>query len=162
MNAEQPSTISIRSATSKDAATIAVFNIRMAMETENLRLDPMTIERGVKRLFEDKSRGEYYVAEVRGEVVGCLMITHEWSDWRDGDMWWIQSVYVVPEARKLGVFRSLFSHVEALARDAGVVAIRLYVDRHNERAKQTYRKMGLELTEYDVMHKSLDGDGHRG
>lgn len=154
--------ITIRTATIKDAATIAVFNIRMALETENLRLDPNTIERGVKRLFEDRSRGEYYVAETGAEVVGCLLITHEWSDWRDGDMWWIQSVYVAPEARKLGVFKALFAHVERLAREAEAVAIRLYVDRHNERAKQTYRKMGMELTEYDVMHKSLDGGSAHG
>lgn len=154
--------ITIREALPKDAATIAVFNIRMAMETENLRLDPNTIERGVKRVFEDKSRGEYYVAELRGVVVGCLMITHEWSDWRDGDMWWIQSVYVSPDARKLGVFRSLFAHVESLAREADVVAIRLYVDRHNAKAKESYQRMGLEITEYDVMHKSLNGNELRG
>ena len=159
---DQNKQIAIRPATHKDAATIAVFNIRMAMETENLRLDPMTVERGVKRVFEDKSRGDYYVAEVEGLVVGCLMVTHEWSDWRDGDMWWIQSVYVAPEARKLGVFKSLYSHVERLARGAGVVAIRLYVDRHNERAKETYRKMGMDLTEYDIMHKSLDGGPSNG
>lgn len=158
----QPKQITIRDATPKDAATIAVFNIKMALETENLRLDPNTIERGVKRVFEDKSRGDYYVAEIDGIVVGCLMVTHEWSDWRDGDMWWIQSVYVAPEARKLGVFKSLFGHVESLAQAAGVVAIRLYVDRHNDRAKQSYQRLGLELTEYDVMHKSLDGGAARG
>jgi ribosomal protein S18 acetylase RimI-like enzyme len=162
MNSPAPKPIAIRTATMKDAATIAVFNIRMAMETENLRLDPNTIERGVKRVFEDKSRGEYYVAEVDGAVVGCLMVTHEWSDWRDGDMWWIQSVYVAPEARKLGVFKALFAHVETLARESEAVAIRLYVDRHNDRAKSSYQKMGLELTEYDVMHKSLDGGSSRG
>lgn len=154
--------IRIRAATPKDAATIALFNIRMALETENLRLDPMTIERGVKRLFEDKSRGDYYVAEIGGAVVGCLMVTHEWSDWRDGDMWWIQSVYVASEARKVGVFKALFAHVERLAHEAEAVAIRLYVDRHNDRAKSSYAKMGMELTEYDIMHKSLDGGSTRG
>lgn len=158
----QPKPIIIRAATTKDAATIAVFNIKMALETENLRLDPNTIERGVKRVFEDKSRGDYYVAEIDGAVVGCLMITHEWSDWRDGDMWWIQSVYVTPDARKLGVFKALYEHVEKLAIEQDVVAIRLYVERHNDRAKQTYIRMGMELTEYDVMHKSLDGGPSRG
>ncbi len=158
----QPTSIFIRAANIRDAATIALFNIRMAMETENLRLDPMTIERGVKRVFEDHHRGDYYVAEINGSVVGCLMVTHEWSDWRDGDMWWIQSVYVSPEARKLGVFKALFAHVEQLAREVEAVAIRLYVDRHNERAKTSYQKMGLERTEYDIMHKSLDGESARG
>lgn len=163
MNADPTSSpISIRVGTIKDAATIAVFNIRMAMETENVKLDPNIIERGVKRLFDDESRGTYYVAEIDGIVVGCLMITHEWSDWRDGDMWWIQSVYVSPDTRKLGVFRSLFAHVESLARAAEVVAIRLYVDRHNTKAKETYQRMGLEITEYDLMHKSLDGRSNRG
>lgn len=148
--------VTVRTATVKDAATIALFNIRMAMETENLKLDPTVVEHGVKNLFAAASRGTYYLAELDGMIVGCLMITHEWSDWRNGDMWWIQSVYVAPEARKAGVFRSLYTHAEQLAREAGVVAIRLYVDRHNERAKATYQKMGLQLTEYDVMHKSLD------
>ena len=147
----------IRTATAKDAATIAVFNLKMAWETEHLRLDPTTVERGVKGVFAEPSRGTYFVAEREGVVVGCLMVTREWSDWRDGDMWWIQSVYVDETARRLGVFRRMYAHVREAARAAGVVALRLYVEKDNGRAKATYVSLGMSMTDYDVMHESLNG-----
>lgn len=145
----------IRPAQRRDAATIAQFNVLMARETESIELDPQTVERGVNALFDDTSRGSYFVATLDDRVVGCLMITHEWSDWRDGDMWWIQSVYVDAEHRGAGAFKALFRHVQVLARQAGVRAIRLYVEKHNSRAKQVYAKLGMSLTDYDVMHVDL-------
>ena len=145
----------VREATVADAATIAVFNLRMAWETERLRLDPTRVERGVRGVFAVAARGTYFVAEVGGRVVGCLLVTHEWSDWRDGDMWWIQSVYVHDDARRRGVFKAMHAHVRAKAADAGVVALRLYVERHNERAKATYAALGMTLADYDVMHETL-------
>jgi GNAT superfamily N-acetyltransferase len=148
--------ILVRPARSTDSTTIALFNIQMALETENLKLDPSTVEAGVRALLDDPGKGHYFVAEQGAHVAGCLMVTHEWSDWRNGDMWWIQSVFVRPEHRGAGVFKSLFAHVETLARGQGVCAIRLYVDRHNGRAKQVYSKLGMSQTEYDIMHKSLD------
>lgn len=147
--------VTIRPATPRDAATIAVFNLRMAWETEHLRLNPTTIEQGVRGVFEEPSRGTYYVAELNGPVVGCLLVTREWSDWRNGDMWWIQSVYVAEEARRKGVFKTLYAHVRDAAKSAGVVALRLYVEKDNARAKQTYASLGMSLTEYDVMHEDL-------
>ena len=149
------SDVSVRRATARDAATIAVFNLRMAWETEQLRLDPTRVERGVAAVFAEASRGTYFVAEWGGRVVGCLLVTREWSDWRDGDMWWIQSVYVDAEARRQGVFKAMHAHVRAAAVAAGVVALRLYVERHNERAKRTYASLGMSLTEYDIMHEPL-------
>lgn len=145
----------IRPGTRRDASTIARFNVLMARETESIDLDPPTVERGVNALFDDASRGSYFVAERSGRVVGCLMITHEWSDWRNGDMWWIQSVYVEPEHRGAGVFKALFEHVRHLAEQSGVRAIRLYVEKHNQKAKAVYGKLGMSLTEYDVMHVDL-------
>ena len=91
----------------------------MAMETENLALDPSTISPGVRAVFADPSRGQYFVAESDGNVVGCLMITHEWSDWRNGDIWWIQSVYVHEDFRRKGVFSALYQHVQKVAHAAG-------------------------------------------
>src|SRR5213592_2400384 len=119
--------IRVRSATRDHAAIIADFNIRIARETEDLALDPNIIGPGVLALLDDPAKGSYFVAEVDRRVVGCLMITHEWSDWRNGDIWWIQSVYVQQDFRRRGVFSSLYRHVEREARSAGAVGIRLYM-----------------------------------
>src|SRR5947207_13742177 len=139
-------TIHIRSARPDDASIIADFNICMAMETEKLALDPSTIFAGVRAILADASRGEYFVAEIGGSVVGCLMITHEWSDWRNGDIWWIQSVYVHADFRRGGVFTALYRHVEREARAAGAVGIRLYMEEENAAAQATYEKVGMKLT----------------
>lgn len=143
----------IRSATPDDASSIADFNIRMAMETENLALDPSTIFPGVRAIFVDPSRGQYFVAEIAGSVVGCLLITHEWSDWRNGDIWWIQSVYVQPDARRKGVFTGLYRHVEKVARAAGAVGLRLYMEEENKTAQATYERLGMNLTHYRVLEE---------
>src|SRR6185503_21314109 len=143
----------IRRATRDDAAIIADFNIRMAMETEKLALDPKVIGPGVAAIFEDEAKGKYFVAEIGGKVAGCLLITHEWSDWRNGDIWWIQSVYVHADFRRRGVFSALYRHVESEARAAGAVGIRLYMEHDNATAQATYERMGMHLTHYRVLEE---------
>ena len=153
-----PRTIHVRSATLDDASIIADFNIRMAMETELLALDPSVIFPGVRALFDDPSRGQYFVAEVRNQVVGCLMITHEWSDWRNGDIWWIQSVYVHPDFRRQGVFSALYRHSANMARSAKAVGLRLYMEQENSTAQATYQKLGMHVTHYQMLQQMFSDD----
>ena len=144
----------IRPAEIRDAATIAEFNRQIAAETENKTLDADTVHRGVSELLQTPTRGRYFVAESGDQLVGQLMHTFEWSDWRNGDIWWIQSVYVHPDFRRRGVFRALSNHVEELARQSpGVVGIRLYVERENEQAQQTYVSLGYSHPGYLVMER---------
>jgi GNAT superfamily N-acetyltransferase len=144
----------LRRATPADAAVIAEYNRRLASETEGKTLDPTVLARGVSAVLDDPSRGLYFVAEQDGDIVGQLMITAEWSDWRNGWIWWIQSVYVRQEARKQGVFRGLYEHVEKAARaDPQVVGLRLYVEHENHAAQQTYLRMGMERTTYLVLER---------
>ncbi|MDW8262412.1 MAG: GNAT family N-acetyltransferase [Phycisphaerales bacterium] len=145
----------IRDAIREDAPTIARFNVALAKETETLQLDVNTVLRGVTAALADAGKARYFVAEVGGQIVGCCMITHEWSDWRNGDIWWLQSVYVLPEHRRRGVFRALYRHVRASAQAAGAVALRLYVERANVDAIRTYSTVGMRLTNYQVMEQSL-------
>ena len=143
--------LAIRRGRPADAATIAEFNQRMAWETEHKPLDPATLARGVGRVFEDPAKGFYLVAEARGEVVGQLMVTFEWSDWRDGWFWWVQSVYVRDDCRRQGVFRELFAEVLRLGRETGnVVGVRLYVEKANARAQATYQQLGMSDVGYLV------------
>lgn len=150
--------ILVRRGELKDAVTIAAYNIHMALETERKRLDPYTVSAGVRSVLEDESKGIYFVAQVGDRVIGQLMITHEWSDWRNGDIWWIQSVYVHPEFRKRGVFKRLFAKAEESARAAGAVMIRLYVENDNSAAQETYAHLGMTRTAYTVMEKDLPRD----
>ena len=143
--------VAVRDATDADAALLADFNVRLARETEALDLDPPTVLRGVRAALADPAKGRYFVAELDGLAVGGLLVTREWSDWRDGDLWWIQSVYVVAEARGRGVFRSLYGHVERAARQAGAAGLRLYVERENAAARATYARLGMRETPYRVM-----------
>jgi GNAT superfamily N-acetyltransferase len=130
----------------------------MALEAEHKQLDPVTVRLGVRAVLDDPAKGRYFVAERDGRVVGQLMITYEWSDWRNGTFWWIQSVFVTPDARRAGVFRTLFRHLEALAEgDQSVCGIRLYVERENERAQSTYRRCGLADGGYRVMEVDYSG-----
>src|ERR1051325_510069 len=134
--------LKIRRATRRDARTLAGFNAAMALETERKALMPHVIGAGVRGLLRRPDSGFYTVAEANGEVVAALMITKEWSDWRNGDFWWIQSVYVRPECRGRGVYGRLYRFVQRLAaRRCSVVGFRLYVDRDNRRAKATYRAL---------------------
>ena len=149
-------TLMIRRGEPRDAGVIAEFNRRMAWETEHKPLDPAVLARGVGRVFTDPARGFYLVAEAEGEVVGQLMVTYEWSDWRDGWVWWVQSVYVREDARRLGVFRQLFEAMLRAARAAGdVVGVRLYVEKDNTRAQATYQQMGMCDAGYHFYEMSL-------
>jgi ribosomal protein S18 acetylase RimI-like enzyme len=141
----------VRAATREDIAFLVEANAAMAWETEEKRLDRELLTRGVAAVFDEPRRGFYLVAE-RGEAAaGCLLITYEWSDWRNGDWWWIQSVYVRPDDRRHGVFRSLYRHTEAAARAApGVVGLRLFVEWENERAQRTYAALGMQQEHYHM------------
>ena len=142
----------IRSAQPADAATIAEFNQRLASESEEKMLADALVGPGVQTVLADPSLGRYFMAEVNDQVVGQLMITFEWSDWRNGLFWWIQSVYVAPEARRKGVFSALYRQVAELAQaDPSICGIRLYVEENNARAQETYRAMGMVDTTYRVM-----------
>ncbi len=143
--------IFIREATVRDAEVIAEFNALMALETEQKVLETGLSRRGVESLLQDPTKGIYLLAEADGRVVGQLMITYEWSDWRNGTFWWIQSVYVEKEFRKQGVFTSLFEDFLKLAKSHGnVCGVRLYVEENNERAKQAYRSLGMTKTHYEM------------
>jgi ribosomal protein S18 acetylase RimI-like enzyme len=143
--------IIIRPANASDVEAIAQFNQAMARETEHLELDRDRLLRGVKAVLENPSKGFYTVAEANGHVVGQMMITYEWSDWRNGAFWWIQSVYVHTDYRGAGVFRQLYRHIEERARnDAAVCGLRLYVEAENRVAQNTYQRLGLKPTSYQV------------
>lgn len=136
--------LQIRSARPEDTGTIADFNEAMAAETEDLELDRERLLPGVRAVLKDPSKGFYLIAEADGRIAGQLMITFEWSDWRNGMFWWIQSVYVHPEYRKQGVFRRLYEEVLDRARAApDVCGVRLYVERENHRAQKTYESLGM-------------------
>ena len=141
----------IRKARLTDVVAIADFNTRLAWETERLRLDNQVIQAGVRAVLKDAAKGTYFVAEIDGAVVGQLLITYEWSDWRNGNFWWIQSVYVAAEHRQSGVFRALFAHIHRLAQSRrDVCGLRLYVEKNNRRAQRTYAKLGMTKTHYEV------------
>ena len=145
--------VNIRRAVPADADTIIAFNSAMAEETEGRSLPADVIRRGVRRLLADPALGVYYVAERGGSMVGQLLITFEFSDWRDGVFWWIQSVYVAARARRTGVYRALHEHVEREARAAGdVCGLRLYADHKNAGAQAVYRRLGMRASNY-VMYE---------
>jgi len=147
--------LNIRRAEMRDADTIARFNAKMAHETEGKELIEEVIGAGVRRLVDTPSLGFYLVAEHEGRIVACLMITNEWSDWRNGLFWWIQSVYVDAAYRRKGVYRRMYEEVRALAKaDAGVCGFRLYVEKENEVAHATYAALGMKETDY-FMYEEL-------
>lgn len=134
-----------------DARAIADFQIAMAMETEDVRLDPVTCLNGVRAVFDKPSHGKYYVAEKDSRIVGVTLTTYEWSDWRNGVVWWIQSVYVHPEYRKQGIYSGIYAFIRGLAQsDPSVRGIRLYVDRRNTPAQQVYSHLGMNGDHYQV------------
>ena len=146
-------TLKIRKATLGDAAVIAEFNTLLARETEELQLEPATINAGVAAVLSDSSKGIYFVAEdAQAGIIGQLMITYEWSDWRNATIWWIQSVYVREDFRGRGVFKALFEYLTRLAHEAkDVCSLRLYMERDNEAARQSYRKLGMKEMSYEVL-----------
>ena len=139
----------IRYANTEDIETIAGFQSAMALETENMTLAPETVQRGVKSVFEDPSKGFYLVSEEEHEVIACLMITLEWSDWRAQTIWWIQSLYVKPEWRQKGVYKNMYRHLnEIVHTDNSIGGIRLYVDKSNIRAQKVYEALGMDGEHY--------------
>jgi len=145
--------VAIRRAREADAPTLVEFNCRMARETEHKTLDAILVAQGVAAVFANPARGFYLVAEREEKVVAQLMITFEWSDWRNSTFWWIQSVYVHEDARRSGIFRTMYREVERLARAAGnVVGLRLYVEKDNVRAQLTYESLGMPNAGY-VVHE---------
>lgn len=148
----------IRRATRRDAAALVAFNSALARETEGKVLMPQVIGAGVRRLLRHPEAGFYLVAESAGELIAGLMVTTEWSDWRNGEFWWIQSVYVRAEHRRRGVYRMLYRFVQALAaKKRGVCGFRLYVERNNRRAQATYRAAGMQRTHYLVYEQLKPG-----
>jgi len=148
--------ITIRYAVPKDAPVIVQNNRAMAQETENKRLDQPTVETGVSEVFRNRQNGFYLLAEKDGRVVGQTLITYEWSDWRNGNFWWIQSVYVDPAERKTGVFRALYEHVLHAAEERpDIIGLRLYVHRDNQKAHEVYRSLGMNPAHYNMFEKDF-------
>ncbi len=152
--------LSIRQATPADADVIARFNQGIALETEDHHLPDEIVVPGVERLLQQEADGRYWLAETDDQVVGQIMVTYEWSDWRNGRVWWIQSVYVHPDHRRDGVFTALYNHVVSLAnQDPDACGIRLYMEENNSRAQATYEALGMAMTPYRVMQVMFkDGD----
>jgi GNAT superfamily N-acetyltransferase len=146
----QDRTANVRAAVIDDLEALVAGNLALAEETEHLRLEADTLRQGVRALLESRAPGRYWVAEVEGRVVGQLLITFEWSDWRNRMVWWIQSVYVLPDARGLGVFRALYDTGRREAVAAGAGGLRLYVDTTNSRAQAVYTALGMNGDHYRV------------
>ncbi|MGB0714434.1 MAG: GNAT family N-acetyltransferase [Phycisphaerae bacterium] len=148
--------VSIRSASASDIDTIVQFNAAMAQETEYKTLDTETLRAGVTRVLDGDRGAQYYVAEHEGKVIGQLMTTSEWSDWRNGYFWWIQSVFIDSQYRRQGVFSALYAHVRDQANAAeDVRGLRLYVFNANQRAIDTYRKLGMVVTDYHLCEEEF-------
>lgn len=146
--------VKVREAVPADADTLVEFNLRMARETEDKQLDSEILRSGVDSVLEDPRRGFYLVAEVDGEITGCMMVTTEWSDWRNGVFWWIQSVYVAQEFRRRGVFTVLYEELKERARNSvEVCGFRLYVERENTVAQATYARLGMAETKYKMFEE---------
>jgi GNAT superfamily N-acetyltransferase len=146
----------IRTANSQDVISLVEFNQAMALETEGKRLDSQVLQSGVNAVFQDEKKGFYVVAESEEKIVGGLMITFEWSDWRSAWFWWIQSVYILPDFRGRGIYRKLYEFVknEARAR-ADVCGFRLYVEKENVNAQKVYKKLEMEESHYVMFEEML-------
>ena len=145
------SEIKVRVATPADAEFLVHGNAEMALETEHLSLDLGRLRDGVLAVLEQPGRGVYYIAEIDAQRAGQMLITYEWSDWRDGLFWWIQSVYVERRFRSHGVFKAIYRHIESLARTTPeVCGLRLYVENGNSRAQAIYERLGMQRTVYQM------------
>ena len=149
-------TVTIRKATAEDAPLIAGFNVAMARESEDRALDAALLEWGVRHVLCEPGDGFYLVAEVDGEEAGSLLVTYEWSDWRNGCFWWIQSVYVLPEYRRRGVYSRMHARVrEAAQADGHACGLRLYVEKDNTGAQATYGHLGMRETDYRLFEEEF-------
>lgn len=143
--------IEIRPAVPGDAEAIVDFQIRMARETEELGLEPEVVDRGVRAVLDDSTKGRYWVADSGGHLVGSLLTTYEWSDWRDGTVLWVQSVYVVPALRGRGIYRRMYEHLrDKVLASPDLRGIRLYVDRRNLAAQRVYERLGMSREHYEM------------
>ena len=148
--------INIRLAEKEDAPALVEFNQAMALETEGKRLDSRILQAGVKAVFDDEKKGFYVVAEADDKIIGGLMVTFEWSDWRDKWFWWIQSVYILPDFRGRKIYRLLYEFVKERAKERGdVYGFRLYVERENANAQKVYEKLGMELSHYLMYEEAI-------
>lgn len=146
----------IRIAQTDDIDSLVDFNQKMALETEGKHLDGGTLKSGVEAVFHDEGKGFYVVTEDAGAILGGLMVTFEWSDWRNKWFWWIQSVYIVPEARGKGIYRQMYDFVKARAKDNGnICGFRLYVEKDNSSAQRVYERVGMESSPY-LMYEEHD------
>ena len=146
----------IRTAVTEDIPFLVRYNHSLAKETENLDLDPAVLTEGVTKVLNDRSLGQYFVADLNGEVLGQTLITYEWSDWRAGMLWWLQSVYVHPDHRSKGVFRAIYKHIEeTAAQQPDVRGLRLYVKGNNQMGMKVYQKLAMEDSGYIVYEKEI-------
>ena len=156
VDSDHEAAVTTRFAVAADAAILAEFNRAMALETESKSLAPEKLLPGVESVLRDPRHGFYVVADAGREIAGSLLVTYEWSDWRNGRIWWIQSVYVRPAHRRRGVYRALHEFVRERARATGdVVGIRLYVERENAAARRTYGALGMTETPYRIYEEML-------
>lgn len=147
--------IIIRGATREDISTIVKFQQNMAMETESMTLDTTIVNKGVNHVFDQPENGFYLVATEKDVVVGSMLLTPEWSDWRNATWLWIQSVYVGTEHREKGVFKSLYKHIQDIVNKTEEYAgLKLYVDQDNKRAQEVYKKLGMDLSHYQLFEWS--------
>lgn len=147
----------VRKASLHDKEKIASFQEEMALETEQLKLNPAQIRAGIEAVFQDKSKGMYFVAEADGEIIASLLITFEWSDWRNAWVYWIQSVFVEKSFRRQGVYRKMYAHIKQLVEaDKNVAGIRLYVDKTNTNAQKTYTQLGMNGAHYQLFEWMKD------
>lgn len=143
--------IIIRKAQASERDIIVDFQIRMAKETEDLGLDQATLTKGVQRVLEDPSKGTYWVVEYDARIICSVLITHEWSDWRNGEVWWIQSLYVLAPFRGKGIFKQLYAFFkEQVEANEDLKGIRLYVEKENVNAQKAYEAVGMTKEHYDM------------
>ena len=146
----------IRPAAIEDTEKIVQFNIEMALESENLRLEPEKVRLGVEKSLSNPSMGCFYLAHQGDEILGQIRVTQEWSDWNNAEYWWIQNVYVVPSARRQGIYRALHDHVKNLAETAGACRLQLYVDAENAAAQAVYKKLNMTQSNYLIFEQMED------
>jgi GNAT superfamily N-acetyltransferase len=143
--------VQVRPARREDASTLVEFQLRLAEESEGMTLDRPTVGRGVRAVFDDPTKGRYWVAEADGRAVGCLLAVPEWSDWRCATVLWIHSLYVLPEARRQGVFKALYGHLKRQVEESpDLTGLRLYVDKANQAAQQVYQALGMTREHYHL------------
>lgn len=148
--------IFIRMAKLSDAPDLVLHNCAMASETENLELPRETVHSGVLAVLNSPEKGFYILAEREGTTAGSLMITPEWSDWRNAPIWWIQSVYVRPAFRKQGIYQQMYRYIREMAAASGVPVIRLYVEKENQNAQAVYEKLGMHLSHYQLYEAEVN------